>query len=126
MRSLPAATVGTLLKRYRRASGLTQEALAERAQISVDTISALERSVHQSPRSDTLDRLADALALAPPQRAQLQATARGLPPGEPAVVPLRQSAASASLPPLVGREQELARLARHLAGEGSPLLLLAG
>jgi predicted ATPase/DNA-binding XRE family transcriptional regulator len=127
MSSLPAPTVGTLLKRYRRAAGLTQEALAERTQISVDTISALERSVHLSPRSDTLDRLADALALAPAQRAQLHAAARGLlPPGEPAVGPLHLAAVNASQPPLVGREQELARLVRHLAGEGPPLLLLAG
>ncbi len=127
MSSLPAPTFGSLLKRYRRAASLTQEALAERAQISVDTISALERSVSLSPRTDTLDRLADALGLTPTQRAHLQAAARGLlSPGEPAMVSLRLAAASASLPPLVGRKQELARLERHLAGEGSPLLLLAG
>jgi tetratricopeptide (TPR) repeat protein/transcriptional regulator with XRE-family HTH domain len=116
----------TLLKRYRRAAGLTQEALAERALISADTISDLERGVNLSPRSDTIDQLVDALALAPAQRAQLHAAARGLQPGEPTVVPLRLPAASTSLPPLVGREQELKRLARHLAGEGPPLLLLAG
>ncbi len=127
MSALPVATVGTLLKRYRRAAGLTQEALAERALISADTISDLERGVNLSPRSDTIDQLADALALAPAQRAQLHAAARGLLlPGEPAVVPLRLPAASTSLPPLVGREQELKRLARHLGGEGPPLLLLAG
>jgi tetratricopeptide (TPR) repeat protein/transcriptional regulator with XRE-family HTH domain len=127
MSSLPAHNVGSLLKRYRRASGLTQEALAERAGISADTISELERGVNLRPRQDTLDRLADALLLAPTERAHLQAAARGLlPPGEPAVAPLRLPATSVSLPPLVGREQELTRLARHLAGEGPPLLLLAG
>ncbi len=127
MSSLPAPTIGTLLKRYRRAAGLTQEALAECALISADTISDLERGVNLSPRSDTIDQLADALTLAPAQRAQLHAAARGLLlPGEPAVVPLRLPAASTSLPPLVGREQELKRLAWHLAGEGPPLLLLAG
>src|SRR5215469_8488387 len=103
MSSLPAPTIGTLLKRYRRAAGLTQEALAERAGISADTISALERGGNLHPRNDTIDRLADALALAPAQHAQLQAAARGLlPPGEPAVVSRRLATASASLPPLVG------------------------
>src|SRR5215472_13724749 len=127
MSSLPLPSFGALLKRHRRLAGLTQEALAERALISAETISTLERGVNARPRNDTIDRLADALALAPAQRAQLHAAARGLlPPGEPAVVPLRLAAASASLPPLVGREQELARLTRHLAGEGPPLLLLAG
>jgi DNA-binding XRE family transcriptional regulator len=127
MSFLPAPTIGTLLKRYRRAAGLTQEGLAERAGISADTISALERGGNLRPRSDTIDRLADALALAPAQRAQLRAAARGLMvPGEPTMVPLRTSAASASLPPLVGRRQEMTRLERHLGGEGPPLLLLAG
>ena len=78
MSSLPAPSVGTLLKRYRRAAGLTQEALAEQAGISADTVSELERGVNLRPRTDTLDRLADALGLAPTERAQLQAAARGL------------------------------------------------
>ena len=127
MSSLPALSFGALLKRYRRAAGLTQEALAERAGISTDTISALERGVNLSPRSDTIDQLAEALFLAPAERARLHQVARGLLPlREPAAVPLRAPAADVSLPPLVGREQELTRLARHLAGDGPPLLLLAG
>ena len=36
-------SVGTLVRRHRRAAGLTQEALAERAQVSTPTVSALER-----------------------------------------------------------------------------------
>src|SRR5215472_3188897 len=124
MSSLPVATVGTLLKRYRRAAGLTQEALAERALISADTISTLERGINLSPRSDTIDRLADALALAPAERAHLHEVARGLlgPAGTPAPA-LRLAAAGAALPPLVGRGQELTRLARHLACAGPSLLL---
>ena len=39
MSSLPAPTMGTLLKRYRRAAGWTQEAQAEQTGISADTIS---------------------------------------------------------------------------------------
>src|SRR5215469_13956044 len=99
MSSLPAPTIGTLLKRYRRAAGLTQEALAEQAGISADTISELERGVNLRPRQDTLDRLAEALHLALTERAHLQAAARGLlPPGEPAVSPFRLSAANVSPP----------------------------
>jgi transcriptional regulator with XRE-family HTH domain len=130
MSSLPAPTIGTLLKRYRRAAGLTQEALAEQAGISADTISELERGVNLRPRTDTLGRLADAWHLSPPQHAQLQEAARGLlPPGKPGVVPLRLAAVSASLPPLIGRGQKLMRLARqealsNLGGERAIALLL--
>src|SRR5690349_7975898 len=64
-------TVGTLVRRYRRAAGLTQEALAERAQVSVPTVSALERGVSQLPHPDTLDRIAEALQLSAEDRAAL-------------------------------------------------------
>ena len=37
---------GQLLRRYRKAAGLTQEALAERALLSAYTISALERGTN--------------------------------------------------------------------------------
>jgi peptide/nickel transport system substrate-binding protein len=66
-----------LLRRYRRAAHLTQEDLAERAKISKDTISALERGVSRAPHKDTIELLADALQLSPEERAQLEAAARG-------------------------------------------------
>src|SRR5215470_4423138 len=104
MSSLSAPTIGTLLRRYRRAAGLTQETLAERALISADTISDLERGVNLSPRSDTIDQLADALALAPAQRAQLDAGGRGLlVPGEEAVLAGCYSRSGVSVLWLVGR-----------------------
>jgi tetratricopeptide (TPR) repeat protein/transcriptional regulator with XRE-family HTH domain len=126
MSALPAPTVGFLLKRYRRAAGLTQEALAERAQISVDTISDLERGVNLRPRKDTIDQLADALHLVPTERAHLHAASRGLVAAGAPAPSLRMAGAFAALPPWVGRKQELTRLARHVGGEGPPLLLLAG
>src|SRR5712692_7636003 len=52
---------GELLKQYRLAAGLTQEALAERAGLSVREISDLERGVNRAPRPDTLQLLAAAL-----------------------------------------------------------------
>src|SRR5437016_9778703 len=48
-----ASTDGTpfraLLRRYRLAAGLSQEALADRANLSVRAISALERGERQTP-----------------------------------------------------------------------------
>ena len=56
-----ASVFGDLLRRYRVARGLTQEALAERAGLSVRTVSDLERGVNLTPRADTLPLLAAAL-----------------------------------------------------------------
>lgn len=64
---------GVLLKQYRQAAGLTQEALAERAGLSARAISDLERGVNRTPRQDTLDLLAQALRLPPRKRALLVA-----------------------------------------------------
>jgi transcriptional regulator with XRE-family HTH domain len=54
---------GVLLKRYRVAAGLSQEALAERARLSTRGISDLERGRHRLPYRDTVARLAEALEL---------------------------------------------------------------
>ena len=56
---------GALLKRYRQAAGLTQEALAGQAGLSMRTISDLERGLKTRPHPDTVARLAAALRLAP-------------------------------------------------------------
>jgi transcriptional regulator with XRE-family HTH domain len=64
-----------LLKRYRQAAGLSQEALAARAGLSARTISDLERGLYQRPRFDTLQLLLCALALPEPQQALLRAAA---------------------------------------------------
>lgn len=59
---------GTLLRRYRLAAGLTQEELAERARLSRRSITAMERGTSHTPRRDTLELLAEALALPTPPR----------------------------------------------------------
>ena len=64
-------TFADLLHSYRLAGGLTQEDLAERAQLSVDAISTLERGIRRFPRKDTIALLADALALTPDERREL-------------------------------------------------------
>jgi tetratricopeptide (TPR) repeat protein/transcriptional regulator with XRE-family HTH domain len=107
---------GALLKRYRQTTGLTQEALAEQAGLSVRAISDLERGLKVRPHQDTVALLAAALQLSPAEHAAFVAARQGSAP----------PAASAELPPFVGRGCELVLLERHLAGEGPPLLLLAG
>ncbi len=68
---------GALLKRFRQAAGLSQEALAERARMSARGISDLERGVHRVPYRETLRLLLDALDLNEEQRAVLEAASRG-------------------------------------------------
>src|SRR5215472_337494 len=70
------SSFGALLKRYRLAAGLSQEALAARASLSARTISDLERGIHGMPRTDTLELLTSALSLSAQQRTLLLAAAR--------------------------------------------------
>ena len=71
-----AGEFGVLLRRYRQAAALSQEALAERAGISAVAVSALERGARRAPHLGTVDLLATALALEAAPRAALLAAAR--------------------------------------------------
>jgi transcriptional regulator with XRE-family HTH domain len=71
----------SLLRRFRLAAGLTQEALAERAHLSARAISDLERGLKRSPRRDTVELLETALSLSPRERAAFEMAARGFDPG---------------------------------------------
>lgn len=131
-----ALAFGALLKRYRLAAGLTQEALAEQARLSVRGISDLERGVRRAPRLETIHLLAAALHLSARQITLVLAAAhpseRLSPPlpdragSRPASPTIAQGAAGGVLIPFVGRAGELDLLQRHLEGEGPPVLLLAG
>lgn len=98
----PMATSGSfgrLLRHHRRLAGLTQEELAERAELSPRGLAYLETG-RRSPHHGTVRRLADALALSPEDRAVLLA-ARDQPPvareeGRRRVI--------APLTPLLGRD----------------------
>ena len=68
-------TFGTLLRQYRLAAGLSQEALAERARISVNGVSALERGYRRTPQHETLALLAGALELDGEQRREFEGAA---------------------------------------------------
>src|SRR5215218_9973407 len=112
--------VGELLRHHRIAAALSQEALAERAGLSVRAIGDLERGIHQVPRLETVRLLADALALSATERAALLAAARPqvMAPVDRERVrghPLkRREARPNNLPlqptPFVGREVQVARV----------------
>ncbi len=67
---------GALLRKRRIAARLSQEQLAERARISVQAVSALERGARRSPRPDTLALLIRTLELEGADVAEFEATAR--------------------------------------------------
>lgn len=109
---------GTVLTKLRRAAGLTQEELAERAGLSARGIGNLERGVRR-PRRFTVQLLVDGLALTELDRDELLAASRRAHQTEPSepVVPCQH---------LVGRGAERALIDAHLAATDSPMLLLTG
>lgn len=75
MAAVEIATFAALLRHWRKAAGLTQEELAERAGLSARGINDLERGARRMPRKDTVTLLADALGLAGDDRAAFAAAA---------------------------------------------------
>ena len=63
-----ADSFGELLRRFRIAASLTQEALAERCRISPATIAAIEQGRRKAPRLSTVRLITDALELSPADR----------------------------------------------------------
>ncbi|MPV35639.1 ATP-binding protein [Georgenia subflava] len=116
------------LRHLREAAGLSQEELAQRARISTDAVSALERGTRTHPYPSTVRSLADALALDPAERARLIAS---LPTrggrSEQQSPPERQAVRSPlPRPPtsLLGRDDDLITLAALLTDR--PLVTLTG
>ena len=128
-------TFGVLLRRARRAAGLTQEELAARAGVSVDAISVLERGLTRAPHRETLDLLAGALQLAPAERSRWELARRGV-RGDaspaPGCLPLacQSSGMRRQLPtpatPLIGREQEVQALCALLRRPEVRLITVTG
>jgi WD40 repeat protein/transcriptional regulator with XRE-family HTH domain len=77
MEEQAALSFGGLLRQLRAEANLTQEDLAEAAQLSPRSISDLERGISRTARKDTALLLADALDLAGPVRELFVAAARG-------------------------------------------------
>ncbi|WP_326768007.1 helix-turn-helix domain-containing protein [Streptomyces sp. NBC_01591] len=98
-----ADQLGTLLRRLRNRSGLTQEQLEARSGVSVRTIRRLENGRSSDHRLGTVNLLADALEAGPEDRQRLAATlakSKAEPAGEPARVPESAPATAAALVPV--------------------------
>jgi predicted ATPase/DNA-binding XRE family transcriptional regulator len=110
-----------LLRRARCAGALTQEELAERAQLTDREIRYLERDLRR-PSRDTVRRLAHALGLSADEQGAFVAAARA------PRVEARERAGELRLPPypLVGREHDVRRVQDWLGDHEVRLLTLTG
>ena len=95
---------GAALRRLRVAAGLTQHALAERAGVSVEAVSALERGFRKTPHADTVALLAGALGVSAAERAELESSATRA----PVALNGRKLRLPRPATRLIGREREVA------------------
>jgi predicted ATPase/transcriptional regulator with XRE-family HTH domain len=119
---------GALLRRYRTEAGLSQEALAERANLSVRAIRALENGERQAPYPATVGALVMALGLTGHERTALEVagarprgplTAAGPAPQAAALLPLAPT-------PFVDRIAERKMVVDLLRGDAVRLLTITG
>ncbi len=116
---------GDLLRQHRNAAGLTQEDLAARSRLSVDTISLLERGEHRRPHRYTLQSLADALELSESDRIRFETAARK--PAASATAQIAQPAELLSqLTTFIGRERDVEEVKHRLLHPDVRLLTLTG
>jgi predicted ATPase/transcriptional regulator with XRE-family HTH domain len=121
---------GAILRRLRLEARMSQEELAERARLSGESISALERGRRRAPYRETIRMLSDGLRLSDDQRRELESAAQRpraatvgvlaydsvdeTPP--PAGAPIDVAQTRQNLPlqrtSLVGRETDIANIAR--------------
>ncbi|MET7684026.1 helix-turn-helix domain-containing protein [Streptomyces sp. NPDC005423] len=105
-----SATFGARLRELRLGASLTIEGLAEASGVSVRGIGDLERGRRTAPQRGTVAALADGLGLGERDREDLLSAARsGRAPG---YSPLGVRAFPRGIDDFVGRERELAQLAR--------------
>ncbi len=121
------APFGARLRRLREAAGLTQEELAEKADLSAKNISDLERGERRRPYPHTVRSLADALGLSEDERADLIAA---VPKRGNAAATITETLPKPTLPlsptPLVGRERDLEEVKAFLGRSDVRLLTLTG
>src|SRR5262245_22215081 len=104
--NISSTSFADVLRQFRTDAALTQEELAERAGLSRNAISALERGTRTRPQRATVELLATALNLSADQFEEFAVAARA-PRAE--TIPLVQTATNLPLPPtpLLGREDEV-------------------
>ena len=116
----PPVRFAGMLRQLRAGAALTQEQLAEAAELNPRTISDLERGLATTPHKDTVRLLADALRLGGPARVEFEAAARGH-AGPGRARGRGVAAATRTLPrdiaSFTGRRHELAELAEAAAAE---------
>ena len=118
-------TFGDLLRRHRNAAGLTQEDLAERSGLSVDTISLLERGEHRRPHRYTMQSLVDALGLSRSDHILFETSARR-PAGSATAHVARPADLPSPLTSFIGREREVEEARHRLLRPDVRLLTLTG
>lgn len=104
---------GALLRRFRLNADLSQEMLAERARISVQAVSALERGARRAPQRQTLELIMRALDLDADNRSRLEHAAligARRRPRSQAVSSLERSNLPLALTNFFGRTRELETL----------------
>lgn len=116
---------GDLLRQHRNAAGLTQEDLAKRAGLSVDTISLLERGEHRRPHKYTVQSLADALGLSQQERIRFE-TATRMPNVRADALGVQLTNLPLQLTPFIGREREVEEVRHKLLHPEVRLLTLTG
>jgi len=99
---------GPVLRRFRKAAGLSQERLAVESGVSVEAIKALEAGRRRYPWAQTVDLLSAGLELDADGRAELKAAA-----ARPKVGALPSDVAD-----FVGRREEIAAVSELVSGSG--------
>ncbi len=126
------SALGEALRRWRRASGLTQEELAERAAVGVRTIADLERGRTARPYRQTVGALAEALGLDGQHRAEFVRLSRQSPTPLPSDGPAEAgespgqgvSVTPGRQPALPGRPRQLPAAVSHFTGRVAELAAL--
>jgi tetratricopeptide (TPR) repeat protein/transcriptional regulator with XRE-family HTH domain len=124
-----AGSFGVLLRRYRLASGLSQEELAQRAGLSVRALANMERGRTRRPYKRSVRLLAEAMALSEPQCLDLDRASRFAACDVPVPGPATAGqAVPRELPAPVGyftgRASELDELSGLMAGGGGGALVI--